>query len=194
MLHTNSQKEKRLKISEALHQCLLKKPFDQTSIKEIAAEANVAPGLLHYYYKSKEDILLHYIDFVIDTYQSSFNKWLQTRGKSYKSSHDFLRGAFDFVIHKITLKKDLSKIFIEISEIAIYNPKVKEKLCEAYLRWATIIEETITVFDIDKNAASHLSMGIIAFLEGISLFSVLFDSSQIDFEAILKEFQRRFLE
>jgi len=36
------------------------KPFDQTFIKDIAQAAGVNHGLLHYYFKSKEDILIHY--------------------------------------------------------------------------------------------------------------------------------------
>ena len=37
--------------------------YDATSVKDIAAEAGVAPGLLHYYFKSKEDLVVAAITF-----------------------------------------------------------------------------------------------------------------------------------
>ena len=71
----SGQEEKRTRILEALHACLLEKPFDRTSIKDIARAAGVNHGLLHYYFRSKEDILLHYIDHVIARYKAMFEKW-----------------------------------------------------------------------------------------------------------------------
>ena len=65
------REERRSQILEALHRCLLKKPIHQTSIKDIAGQAGMNPGMLHYYFNSKEDILLHYIDYVMDVYSKS---------------------------------------------------------------------------------------------------------------------------
>src|SRR3989442_7166131 len=50
------------RIIEAAYQALLKQGYHQTSMKDIAAEAGVAPGLAHYYFESKEDLLVAVID------------------------------------------------------------------------------------------------------------------------------------
>jgi len=187
------QVERRRQIMEALHGCLLKKPFDRTSIKEIAAAAGINHGMLHYYFKSKEDILLHYIEYVIEQYQSLFNDWMHSKGPAMESPEEFLRASFDFMSDKITLNRDLSKIFIEIWEIAIYNGKVREKLRKAYAEWIGTVDRIIVEVSPDGAAPSRLSIAIIAFLEGISLFSVILEKETVEAEVLLKEFQEHFL-
>ena len=55
--------ERRKQILDAVHQCLLVKPFHKTSIKDIARKAGLNHGALHYYFDNKEAILLEYIDY-----------------------------------------------------------------------------------------------------------------------------------
>jgi len=188
------QEERRKQILEALHECLLKKPFDKTSIKDIAAVAKINHGMLHYYFRNKEDILLNYIEYVINLYKSMFEEWLKLEGLSYSSSKDFIRGAFDFMFQKITLNRDMAKIYIEIWEIAIYNEKVKSKLRKAYSEWIEIVKQTILEPIKDENTASRISTALVAFLEGISLFLIILDPKDFSFETILKDFQEVFIE
>ncbi len=50
-------KETRKRIIEAAARVLARDGFAATSIKDIAAEAGVASGLVHYYFRTKEDLL-----------------------------------------------------------------------------------------------------------------------------------------
>lgn len=193
MTRKSVQEERRRQIMEALHKCLLKKPFDQTSIKDIAAAAKLNHGMLHYYFKSKDDILLHYIEYIIERYKSLFEEWIRSEGSTVKNPTAFLHVCFDFMVQKITLNRDLSRIFIEIWEIAIYNRKVKEKLRKAYFEWIETVNLAILKISNDKKIAARLSWGLVAFLEGVSLFSVILDTDTMDTEALLKDFQKRFL-
>ena len=79
------KEQRRLQILEALNDCLLTTSFSQTSIKDIARKANVNHGVLHYYFKSKDDILLNYIDFIIEKYLTIFSKWIAAAGNKYPS-------------------------------------------------------------------------------------------------------------
>ncbi len=194
MSRKSVQLERRRQIMEALHECLLEKPFDQTSIKDIAAAAKINQGLLHYYFENKEDLLLNYIEYVIQRYKALFEDWLLSKSQSLQDPQDFLRIAFDFVCHKITLNRDLSKIFIEIWGIAIYNRKVKEKLRKAYTEWIQTINTTLVKVIQDKNKSTRISIGLVAFLEGISMFSIILDKKALDPEALLKDFQEQFLQ
>ena len=62
----NIQQERRLQIIKALNRCLLKKPYRDTTIKDIALEAGVNHGMLHYYFKDKEEILLNFVDYILN--------------------------------------------------------------------------------------------------------------------------------
>jgi AcrR family transcriptional regulator len=190
----NMQEERRKQILEALHKCLLKKPFDKTSIKDIAAVAKINHGMLHYYFRNKEDILLNYIEYVINLSKSMFEEWLKSEGQSNSNSKDFIRGVFDFMFQKITLNRDMAKIYIEIWEIAVYNEKVKLKLRKSYSEWIETVKQMISEPIKDENTASKISTALVAFLEGISLFLIILDPKDFSFETLLKDFQEEFIE
>jgi len=98
------------------------------------------------------------------------------------------------MFQKITLNRDMAKIYIEIWEIAIYNEKVKLKLRKAYSEWIGIVKQTILEPIKDENTASNISTLLVAFLEGISLFLVILDPKDFSFETLLKDFQEEFIE
>ena len=50
------------RIVEAAYRSLVKHGYHETSMKDIAAEAGVAPGLAHYYFATKEDLLVAAIE------------------------------------------------------------------------------------------------------------------------------------
>ena len=179
---------------DALTRCLLKKPFNQTSIKDIAAAAGINHGMLHYYYKNKEDILLNYIEFVIEHYKTNFEDWMISKTPDFKNPEDTLRACIDFAYHRITSNRDLSKIFIEFQELAIYNPKIKKKLRQAYSEWIETVQILLTKTCQEEASVPHISAGLVAFSEGISLLSLILDKDDAEIENLFKAFQEQFIE
>src|SRR4030088_3507832 len=51
------------RIVDAAYRALVKRGYHETSMKDIAAEAGVAPGLAHYYFETKEDLLVAAIEY-----------------------------------------------------------------------------------------------------------------------------------
>ena len=194
MPRNNSQEEKRIRILQALDQCLQNKPFDRTSIKDIARVAGVNHGLLHYYFKGKEDILLNYIDYIIDHYLSMFEHWYRKKNLEGADERKFMKEFFEFMNDRITLNRSLSKVFIEIWEIAAYNPEVKSKLQKAYTQWADVLSGMLVRSMENKKTAHRISLAIVAFHEGVSLLTVLMDSKSIDFNDVLTVFQKTIID
>lgn len=190
----NGQEEKRTRILDALHICLTEKPFDQTSIKDIARAAGVNHGLLHYYFRSKEDILIHYIDYVIGRYKAMFEQWLAEKQAEGIAGKNLAAAFFDFMNYRITLDRQLSKVFIEIWEIAVYNPAVRDRLRRAYLEWMEALAFILGGATADPAAAKRISIAIVAFLEGMSMFSVILDPEAINIREVLTGFQNRIIE
>src|SRR5215831_7655704 len=50
--------ETRKRIIEAAERVLARDGYAATSVKDIAAEAGVAPGLVHYYFKTKDELVV----------------------------------------------------------------------------------------------------------------------------------------
>lgn len=189
-----NEQNKKNRILEALHQCLQDKPFDKTSIKDIARAAGVNHGLLHYYFKNKEDILIHYIDYVIDHYRALFNDWLAAQDMETIDDRQLIQNCFLFLNDRITLNEALSKVFIEIWEIAAYNPTVKLKLQRAYQEWMEILADMVKRKIKDSEASLRISTAIVAFLEGMALFSIILDMDRIDLKTVLAGFEQKIIE
>jgi AcrR family transcriptional regulator len=193
MTRKNGQ-DKKKQILEALNRCLQKKPFDKTSIKDIARTAGVNHGLLHYYFKNKEDILVQYIDHVIDHYRAMFNEWLSNKDLDRIDDKELIKEFFTFIHDRITLNKQLSKVFIEIWEIAIYHPAVKTKLKKAYQEWMDVLSGMLKRLNRDEGTSRRISFATVAFLEGMALFSVILNPDKEEFNKTLSGFQARIIE
>ena len=194
MPRNNGQEEKRVQILQALDQCLQEKPFDQTSIKDIARTAGVNHGLLHYYFKGKEDILLSYIDYTIEHYLSMFKNWHIEKSREVIDEKKLVKEFFEFMNKRITLNLALSKVFIEIWEIGAYNPEVKSRLQKAYTQWADVLSDILKKSIRNKKTAQKISMAIVAFHEGVSLLTVLMESRSINFKDVLTVFQKAIID
>jgi AcrR family transcriptional regulator len=189
MPRKNIQEEKRKQILEALDACLLKKPFLKTSIRDIAREAGVNHGVLHYYFKSKDDILLHYIDYTIEKYNAVYSEWLESISQDGMDEREMIEEAIKLMIDKITLNDDLSRIFIEIWEIALYNKKIRERLHKMYAAWESILDNLLAKRGKNKKIPKSLSKSIVAFAEGIALFSIISEGRDYEIKSVLNNFK-----
>lgn len=194
MARKKVQEERRLQILRALDTCLQDKSFEKTSIKDIARVAGVNHGVLHYYFTGKEDILLSYIDYVIEDYQSQANEWLSGLDLSSYTKKDYIKEVFGFVTNRITLNEKLSRIYVEIWEISLYNGEVRAKLRESYQRWIDELGSMISRYIEDKDFARNLSVAMVAFWEGMAMFSTIFPPGTLGIEEVLEGFQRRVIE
>jgi len=188
------REERKKQIFRALDQCLLEKSFQQTSIKDISRLAGVNHGVLHYYFTSKEDVLLQYIDYVVEDFKSQMQELMSSENVSRMSQRDFIKEVFRFVNDRITLNRDLSKIFIEIWEIGVHNEAVRDKLRNTYLEWTQTLARNIAGGSTDSETASIMSIAMVAFWEGMALFSTIFRNGEIRLEEVLGRFQQRILE
>jgi len=64
----------------ALYDCLAERGQEKISIKEIAARAGLAPGVIHYYFKSKDDITSSLVKAIIEIYANGLHRKF-TRGE-----------------------------------------------------------------------------------------------------------------
>lgn len=64
---------KRQRLVEAAYSMFSRKGFHNASIKEIANEAGITSGLVHYYFKSKEELLFAVQSDIQKRYQSQYD-------------------------------------------------------------------------------------------------------------------------
>ncbi|HPC46525.1 MAG TPA: TetR/AcrR family transcriptional regulator [Deltaproteobacteria bacterium] len=191
MARRTVQRERRLQILKALDTCIQEKSFERTTIRDIARAAGVNHGVLHYYFRDKEEILLAYIDYVMDDYSAQARQWLGGIDPGSMTRKAFLEEVFAFVNHRITLNLGLSRVFVEIWEIALYHPQVRDKLRQAYARWIDELSSIVCGHAEDTSFARNVCVAMVAFWEGMALFSTLFGPDELSAEEVLAGFQQR---
>jgi uncharacterized protein YhhL (DUF1145 family) len=83
---------------------------------------------------------------------------------------------------------------VEIWEIALYNEDVRKKLRQAYSIWIKELSNILSPYIEDKNFTINISTAMVAFWEGMALFSTIFDPNDLKIKDVLEGFQRRILE
>nr|WP_319488968.1 TetR/AcrR family transcriptional regulator [uncultured Caproiciproducens sp.] len=66
--------ERKLEIAEAALKLFLEKGYENVSVKDITNKVNVAAGLFHYYFHSKEDVFMECIRFDRQKFIDEFNE------------------------------------------------------------------------------------------------------------------------
>ena len=179
MIQKMVRNERKIQILQALHECMLEKPFHQTSIKDIAKKADVNHGLLHYYFESKEDILLNYIDFTFDKYSTISSERINRKFKETTGSIESFADVFHWTLNEVSFNPELARIYTEIWAHAIYNRKVMKKLKGHYRLWQGRMQALVKDIVNDQKTAERLSLTVLAIAEGLSLFSIFFNRSQL---------------
>jgi AcrR family transcriptional regulator len=187
------REQRRREILEALYRCLLKKPYSETSIKDIGTESGINYAMLHYYFRSKEDILLNFIDHLYERYDRLFSEHMRQIEGRGDSPGGNVNAVFAFYNDYITTDKRLQKVFFEIWAVALYNPRVNTKLRKIYRALIDAVESAIKK-NGGSTQAAHLAIATVAFHEGIGIFSVFFNFKKKYTTMLLEEFQGKIIE
>jgi AcrR family transcriptional regulator len=115
------------RIIEAAYQALVKRGYHETSMKDIAAEAGVAPGLAHYYFETKEDLLVAAIEHAC---APAINAWEQAgvnlSGPLPENADPMAFAHLGFELAKQELKsyRGLFLLTFDMFGVGLHNPKI----------------------------------------------------------------------
>src|ERR1700737_3371237 len=115
------------RIIEAAYQALVRRGYHETSMKDIAAEAGVAPGLAHYYFATKEDLLVaaieHGCEPVIRAWEEA---GLNLTGPLPEDADPMAFARMGFELAKTELKTygGLFLLTFDMFGVGLHNPKI----------------------------------------------------------------------
>jgi AcrR family transcriptional regulator len=182
--------ERRKQILEAVHTCLLEKSFHKTSIKDIAQKAGLNHGALHYYFKSKEDLLLEYIEYTKKKFDKIFYERFKTDFEKSAADLQTFQNKMHWTLNEIAFNQELAHIYTEIWAHALYNEKIMNKLKDMYRAWREQVILEVNNFVDSRKEAKRISSTIMALWEGMSLMAIFFDkkdlTAEIDFGKFLQ--------
>src|SRR5688572_6031624 len=80
MARPSNTEQRRREIARGLRQVMAKKGYDGASIPDIAAAAGLSPGLLHYHFATKQEILLVVLEELVAEHRSHLSLALSLAG------------------------------------------------------------------------------------------------------------------
>lgn len=119
MRNTKPKQEKQKEIIDAALQLFLEKGYEKTSIKDITEKMNIATGLFHYYFSSKEDVLIKcaYLNSQIITEELQLETFFEGKGNAV----DKINLLMSQVLHNVAERNDIIKDSAKINEALLLD-------------------------------------------------------------------------
>ena len=162
----NLAKERRAEIARGLYQCIAKRGYANTSVRDIAAEANIALGIITHYFKSKDEILYAMTEDTYSRYWESFMRFSRKHQK--KTPRERLRLSIEFIFLKVAGDRDLIKVFQELWSLSQHDEYLLESLRKLYRQYRALVADLLLEMLPEKERRDTTIKDVAAFLVGAS--------------------------
>src|ERR1700716_4103329 len=115
------------RVVDAAYRTLVKRGYHETSMKDIAAEAGVAPGLAHYYFETKEDLLVAAIEHGCEPVLRAWEvAGINLAGPLPEDADPmaFARTGFELAKAELKTYRDLFLLTFHMFGVGLHNPKI----------------------------------------------------------------------
>lgn len=161
--------QRREQIVRALFDCLAESGHETVTVKDIARKANLHYGVIHYYFKSKDEIVSALADSIISKYESR----LLRRIEHMQSASEKLQAALDFLVNEFIFNRRLNRVFYNLVQMAFERKGVRaalRKQLRVYrTRIAEAIEDGIRDGDFARRDSAKAAALMVALIEGMAL-------------------------
>ena len=168
MSRPSNTRERRAQITRALIQVMARRGYDGASIAHIAEAAGLTPGLVHYHFKSKQEILLSALELLVERHEQRLERRLKS------ASGDPIRELEVFIDFHLGLGKDADPealaCWVLLGGEALREPRVGAALEEALegmtARLADTIARGVTEGAFACEAPRAAASALIAVMQG----------------------------
>jgi TetR/AcrR family transcriptional regulator, fatty acid metabolism regulator protein len=172
---------RRNQLTKAAYKVVGQKGYYDFTIRDIAREAGMSTGLVHYYFKNKEELLLHLLKEINKNILGSLNRSISKAQDPREKLNIFMSQAFDLV----TSEKDYSYLVIDFWSQVNKNERMKRanvKLFKSYRDEVTaILSEGVEKGIFVKMEVVYAATVIISMIQGLIIQYVL-DNNAFPYE------------
>jgi AcrR family transcriptional regulator len=174
------------RILEAAFRTLVRRGYHETSMKDIAEEAGVAPGLAHYYFDSKEHLLVETIRHGCAPLIEEWHRRAAAGPQSLEAAVTLGHEGLELQKAELRANLDLFGLIFDMVGVSLHNPRigaaVKEFVGEDRERIAAVARTVISALpDPPVSKPDAVAAVIWAALNGITLQRLInpdFDADQ----------------
>jgi AcrR family transcriptional regulator len=184
MGRTSNASERREQIIWALYDCLVEKGQEKVTIKEIAFKAGLPPGVIHYYFKSKDDIVSNLAGVIVQKYSSMVQEHIEKA----KSTAQQINYAIDFIIDKLIFDLPLNRVFYNLIQMTFERKELGSVVKKMFENYREQLSQVLDAAGVGAQS-SMLGASLVAVTEGFSL-QLLVDPDAFSREDVNKVFKQ----
>jgi AcrR family transcriptional regulator len=162
-------KERREQIIRALDRCIAKYGLQKTSIKKIAGEAGVQPGILHHYFEDRDEIIEEMVKTIVDEVAGRYLEEIRRHEDPAKRFDK----AIEFLFGPKMINDEYAAFFYDCWAEAMRNPRIRESFKMLYERFRKAIVDMLAQHEeaaaLSADEMDELATMVIAIQDGISL-------------------------
>lgn len=156
--------QRREQITWALFDCLASKGHEKVTIKEIAAAASLPPGVIHYYFSSKDKIISTLAQAIV----ASYSHKLETRLTESSTKEKRLQSAVDFIVDELIFDAALNRVFYNLIQMAFERVELRDVMKQMFQEYRERLARFLREVGV-TNQDDTLGAAIVALAEGFSL-------------------------
>jgi TetR/AcrR family transcriptional repressor of bet genes len=168
MSRPSNTDERREQIAGALLRVMARKGYDGASIASVAAAARVAPGIVHYHFKDKQEILVTALRDLVSRYEAALD------ARESAAGSDPVRRILAFIDFHLGLGAESDPetlaCWVMLSGEALRQPKIRAEYAGAMQsiarRLCTLIEEGQKQGELRCADATVAASALVAAVEG----------------------------
>ena len=181
----SNKAERRAEIVLALMQVMAVKGYEGASIQAIAKQAGLASGLIHYHFKTKQDILLESVTQLSNLLKERY----LLLSESAQTEEDRLKAFINARLSKGEGESQQAVIaWVMIGSEAVRQPQVKAVYLEALKEQKAILEKLLQDYfshflqkgKLNKKTLDSKVAFVMAFMEGAFFLSITADEIMPD--------------
>lgn len=159
---------RRQQIVDGLRQVIATSGYAGATVQAIAVAAGLAPGLIHYHFRDKNEILVALVESLSGYARERFER----RAESATTPQERLRAYLDArLAYGPDAKPDAVAAWVMIGEQAVRDPDVREVYQRAVGNELALIRSLLKASLIDQGKRTRkvepLAVGLLAFVEGV---------------------------
>lgn len=161
--------KRRAEIIEATFFCIALKGYSNITMQDIADSAGVSKGVIHYYFRNKEELFLSVLEKLI----ADLDGYLARKVQQAKTPPEKIHAIISAVFEKVRGNKKFQVVLLDFWAHSTKNATLKAANASQYARYRhlakKIIAEGIEKGYFRECDPSHVASALIALIEGLTI-------------------------
>lgn len=154
----------------AFQKCLNDTPLLKITMRQVALKAGISHAKVLYYFDSKQQLMLSYIQHITSLYEEFLHNWAKQKklDKIYFSDLNQCIGHLLRDVSVLDENGEHMRAFIQIYTLAHYDKSIKIIIEHTYNTWKRELEDILVEYHV--NNPEEAAEALLVLIEGILLY------------------------